>query len=571
MSWKVHFQNGVLCYKSGKHEDALNAFSQALESGGESQYIVYDSRAAVHEKLDNPKDALRDAKKAIDLAPEKWQGYSRAARLFLKGQKFKASDKMVDMAIKRLKPEDTKRKAELSYLKQEIQRARLVHEDYLRRTQNQFLKLPMELFINIVQILLEYDYSTLIPLLHICKSWRNTIINVPSLWHTLVLNKRRLKDKAKLWVQRSNGRIRNLKVSAAASVNVQDWWSFVKHVEWQSLRSCKVYGWDIADFLKKAGKFDGLVNLEQIELDDTGYKNLDRIPILRQNPALRRLSLTEIPFPSPSSLLDEDEEEPLNLTCHNIAQLSIRVGPEGNMLSAVTYFLNNSLNLQTLVMDTTINRSIATLPRIKARTLHMLTALDITNVEWAAELLSVTVFPSLEILRLSKLTRNLDGALMTLSQTVPLLTELQIRSCLIANAETLIQFLKATPLVQTLEMSSLTDISGKVLEVLAPFESKNDANSSNTPDALCPSLTRLNVSYCNDVKTGPLHRLVKARLPDSSELSQNKDILYGKSRMKSLVVDGCHHVDSEWAPWFRKNVDFFSCVYMSKKTASYKR
>lgn len=38
-----------------------------------NEYTLYDSRAAVKEKLGKTKDALRDCKRVIDLAPQRWQ------------------------------------------------------------------------------------------------------------------------------------------------------------------------------------------------------------------------------------------------------------------------------------------------------------------------------------------------------------------------------------------------------------------------------------------------------------------------------------------------------------------
>lgn len=40
---------------------------------GPNEFSIYDSRAAVFEKLGRVKDALRDSKKVIDLGPQRWQ------------------------------------------------------------------------------------------------------------------------------------------------------------------------------------------------------------------------------------------------------------------------------------------------------------------------------------------------------------------------------------------------------------------------------------------------------------------------------------------------------------------
>ncbi|KAI0031059.1 hypothetical protein K488DRAFT_39337, partial [Vararia minispora EC-137] len=63
---------------------------------------VLDSRAAVYEKLERPKDALKDAKKVIDLAPQHWHGYYRSAKLFYLLRKYPAALVMARMALERL-------------------------------------------------------------------------------------------------------------------------------------------------------------------------------------------------------------------------------------------------------------------------------------------------------------------------------------------------------------------------------------------------------------------------------------------------------------------------------------
>lgn len=93
-SWKQLFQKGVAMFRAGQLDDALALFTEVGHHGRliyagaysayqalsleANEYTLYDSRAAVNEKLGKTKDALRDCKRVIDLAPQRWQvrGYS---------------------------------------------------------------------------------------------------------------------------------------------------------------------------------------------------------------------------------------------------------------------------------------------------------------------------------------------------------------------------------------------------------------------------------------------------------------------------------------------------------------
>ena len=54
---------------------------------GPSLFQLYDSRASAYLKIGNIGAALLDAKSVIELAPEQWQGYYRAAQGFLRSIK----------------------------------------------------------------------------------------------------------------------------------------------------------------------------------------------------------------------------------------------------------------------------------------------------------------------------------------------------------------------------------------------------------------------------------------------------------------------------------------------------
>lgn len=89
MDWKESFKQGIEHFKQKQYESALESLNtvrnfisslnystnyrwQAIR-GNSNEKNLFDSRAAVYEKLGLPWDALKDAKKVIDLAPKWWQ------------------------------------------------------------------------------------------------------------------------------------------------------------------------------------------------------------------------------------------------------------------------------------------------------------------------------------------------------------------------------------------------------------------------------------------------------------------------------------------------------------------
>jgi len=64
--------------------------------------VLYDSRASASEKQNRLTDALRDAKKTIDIAPKQWHGYFRSARIFAALGQTDVALRMCSLALERL-------------------------------------------------------------------------------------------------------------------------------------------------------------------------------------------------------------------------------------------------------------------------------------------------------------------------------------------------------------------------------------------------------------------------------------------------------------------------------------
>ncbi|KAF6757415.1 hypothetical protein DFP72DRAFT_233645 [Ephemerocybe angulata] len=249
MSWKREFSTAVKHFRTGDLELALESFNQAIDNGAKKEYAVYDSRSAVLEKLGRRKDALKDAKTTIELAPAQWQGYARAAKLFLQMRKFDSATKMIDAALKRLKGDETKRRDELSTLKNDIA---VAEEDYIRRTTNHWTHLQFELFADIAQMLVDEDIKHLIPLSHVCKDWRRVVEDRPGLWSTLVIGRARPWAKAERWIKHSKGVIHSLTVPYESHERGKWDGDGLSGIRWDQLRAFKAEHWNLCSHLKRS-------------------------------------------------------------------------------------------------------------------------------------------------------------------------------------------------------------------------------------------------------------------------------------------------------------------------------
>ncbi|KAF8158087.1 hypothetical protein B0H34DRAFT_707467 [Crassisporium funariophilum] len=561
---KAYFRKGIGLYQNGQYQEALAPFSRALARGsGANRFAILDSRAAAYMKLGMFKKALADAKNTIDVAPERWQGYARAARVFHQLNKLDASLTMVQMAVARLKDGETGRRDSLLLLEAEIRQALMDTEAHRRRSTNQFLKLPVEIFSEIAKLSALQDPKTLISLLHVCGRWRGVILNNPSMWNVLTLTGRRPKEKAAFWVKQSRGAIRELHVQAKA-LESHGWAGEGLHrLQWDGLRICKVQKWDIVAYLQSISKTHILAQLDELEIDDVHLKySLSRDSVFSEDLQLRRLAMT-------STKLNVSK-----LTTHvrGLTYLALRfTSTHGKGLPDL---LNANPLLETLILDYVgVDEVFSDVTLTMAQLYH----LEVKGV--APRQVFYAHMPKLRILRLASLALPLDEHLKLLVNASDVhLEELSLRSCRFVENDPVIAILRNSPDLHTFEVSNIAYHANTIIECLAapnPLSSQSISNSSEpyepatVPPIFCPQLTHLNFSKCPDVTTGSIVRLIRSRLP-AAKLPDPWPIYAaprqpGAKRIVSLTIDGCVAIDHAWLTWMRQKVETVSCVYVSKQ------
>ena len=517
----------------------LNESSQSVTKGGTASQL-FDSRAAVHEKLGDLKTALEDARRVIDLAPHQWQGYARCARLFLRMKKPERATKMVDYALERVKPGDTPRKETLLALKQEVIELTTAIKRHISRTSYHFGNLPIEISHEIFCLLVEPDHTFVLTVAAVCNAWRSVALTSPPFWSTLVLTKKHPARKAKLWIQRSGGRILDLKFVEGCPSDPK-LSLFLRGLRWETLRTLDTQV-SIVDIIGPVGA--NISQLDQLRITDTNADSAGKLLGLMPNVRTRSLEIrgASLPFRDVCHILTD---------CHTLSFHSS--GP--SHISDIIRIISESQNLTVLSMSTGV--LVLDIPSAEfaevVLELPNLRQLDLKPSNLLLIMLCRATMPSLTSLKLSQFV-SIDIQLSDFLARYPstTLTDIMISRCPVPYSH-LISLLQASPHLRTATFEGISDIN-EVVEFLAA------APPDVTQGFPCPSLEKLDLTSCATLRSGPIVRLVKER-------AMNEDV----ATIGTLLMDYCSLIEPEVRDWLGRNVPSFSCVYTRKKDGRWKR
>ncbi|TFK90790.1 hypothetical protein K466DRAFT_365375 [Polyporus arcularius HHB13444] len=581
--WKVPFKRGVSSFRAGNYEDAVARFSEAIELGGDV-CTVCDARAAVYQKLGKLKEALRDSKSVIDSQPGRWQGYARSARLFLQIKKFDAASRMVELALERVPPEQSGRRDEMVVLQAEIRSA---HDEATQEADRlaslrayHFGKLPVEIAHTMFSRVLAEDHAYVVTLARVCKNWRGSILGTPAYWGTLVLSNHSPKRKIKTWKERSKNRIRELAILQHYPHDSPAHKEELRTIPIRHLRVLRLEelppmtvlrelplslahtviqslsGWPELRPLSLRGEIDWEGNVPTFRCRDFTVGQYSRPDWSELSSCLKDLR---------SCTLDAcfgDQDWPHLLWF-------LHSNPALEQLSVATFYPTS--------YDIPDDREIP--PTI---TLPRLSELRLTSTI-PERLFPLLNLPSLKSLYFVLCRVTLNSALQHItSGPASTLTTLSIQSASFLP-ETLLSVLATTTALETLHIIAVGfNTANVVLEGLSrpPVAFATATPQARTPplQVYCPALRHLDCSHNQDVKGGPLVRLVKWRLAEaerstaaSSEGDGSGGAVQPVQRLETLEIDGCPLVDPAILPWLREKVPVVSCVYQSKKAAGWKR
>ncbi|KAI6032950.1 hypothetical protein F5J12DRAFT_797692 [Pisolithus orientalis] len=553
MSWKEAFEKGIASFQGGELSEALLCMNQAIELQGDN-FRIYDSRAAIHEKLGNLKAALLDSKKVIDLAPTQWQGYTRATRIFISLEKHDSATKMVDLALTRLQGDDSKHRGKLLELREKSVQAQVVvakkRQLRLAKVAYHVGKLPIEILTEIFAILVDADPCQAVRLSRVCGHWRRVIVGTPIFWRTLVLSNRHPVRKIKTWLERSGSRIASLSVRRALSPSeFPTILAHLRSLSWsyiEALHAHSSFFSELSQLLSGMSMTHLFSNLKQLSLESCGTVDFTHPPTREWK--LRELSLVgTTQFP---------ESHWRYLT--QLRALHIRQLPTHFPLSII-----EAIPLvESLVLD--FSTSLKILGTIdKPLQMIQLKSIELRNAENPLGLLENIDAPFLTDLTIFGAVSRVDEALLHVFRDErDSLVSLRLGSCSL-NSGTLISILSCVPCLETLQIYCIDGVVNETLRFLAGRDPLSPSQATAQQRLLCPALKHVDVSRCPDLLTSSAFALVKSRL--QNELGADSEA--ESCPLQSLRTDGCLKMDGDILQWFRLKVPYFSCVYMTKKEA----
>jgi hypothetical protein len=546
--------------------------------------VLYDSRASVYEKQNRLKDALRDAKTTIDMAPAQWHGYFRSARLFASLNKSAAALRMCSLALERL-GDDAKhegRRRELTALRCQLE----------AQTRCWIAGMPVEL------LLIVFDLACRpVALSHVCRRWREIALSHPTLWHSLVLAESPKKALRKIqeWRKRSRGRIAELTIrKSLGGVALKPWGAHdamhpddlvmrsgilaeLRRLDLAHVKACYLEDVDLTLFLKPLWG----------DLHSPSSQCLETLSASHSSFIDAQLGRNESSIPSWANLR---ALRVINMTCHwpaftkfvrGLTSFECKISGHPIQFEPILSLMQANPTLEKLVVETNICLPSYIIDVPETLTMAHLRHCELSGLTLPLFSIRHLSLPSLQVLRLSML----QGSTMLLQDLVDdpgtsfaELVELTMKNCSI-EAQPLIVALFCSPRLQVLQLKGDFDANAVTEALSKPYSTPPLLLACKTAGLLptelpilCPSLDVLDLSGSPSLRTGPVMRVVKERVALAASQDGGRYRLPGQdddqrvSCIGTLILDDCPHIEAEMLPWFRKTVPRFRCRYATTKT-----
>ncbi|WVQ70880.1 hypothetical protein IAR50_000405 [Cryptococcus sp. DSM 104548] len=232
---KQHYDLGHKYMSKGDYEEAWKNFDKAINFGGKS-LVVLDCKAAAMSKLPEwRQNALQVTKEMVSKWPKDFKGYYRQASVL---HTMKAYDpalvavkKAVELgptqaqndrqfrAIQELRASITIQKTEHDRFKAANDKAEAAKQTAERHAArkakiNYTHLLSRDVVLTIAEAGMVENPNFIFRMTGVCRQWRDILVGQQGLWGTLVLGKKRMDKKTEVYIERSGGRIREIRVGA---------------------------------------------------------------------------------------------------------------------------------------------------------------------------------------------------------------------------------------------------------------------------------------------------------------------------------------------------------------------
>jgi F-box/TPR repeat protein Pof3 len=439
-------------------------------------------------------------------------------------------------------------------------------------------KMPVELLVLAFSPIIEYDQVYAAKLSRVCQQWRHICLSIPAFWYSITVDGHKSNFKRNsLWKERSLGAIRELHLRAdvedAHPAYVQ---SYLGDLQWDKVNTLTSIG----------GRYEPWSQAHHLISTACGgrlYGNL------------QSLTLNGGPLSTFVDQMRESEEDPSDPQYCRIRHLRLLRVKDTNSMPLLRHFNDLTtleleycyafFGLASLLQRCPSLRSFALVETSTEEiifTSEPVLMMSLSEIRVTVTTVTHRLFSGIKAPNLTHLDLivsahfQLTPVLMNLANDQGLvhLEELRIDQAAMLDADVIHAILNTTHQLRRLH---LTRISSGLKSIVTWLGTPQEGGQLP-----CPALKHVDFSHSPDLSTSPVKNLVRGRnLPLGSSSAKfstfNGEALEANGAplpaapLKTVLVDDCPLIEVETLPWFRERVREFSCKYMTKKQANYKR
>ncbi|WWD17835.1 hypothetical protein CI109_102279 [Kwoniella shandongensis] len=232
---KEYKEMGMEYWKEGDYEQAWKNFDKALNFTGKD-FVIMDYKAAAMCKMPAwRRHALEVSNEMIRTWPQNYKCYYRRAAILYTAKRYDGALTTVQKAIN-LGPTQAQNQAQYTILqslrskiifdKHEHDRAQAAKDEGERARQeairqaarkariNYIHRLSPDVLLCIAEHGMADQPGFVSKMSSVCKSWRGILVNQKSLWNRLVLGRKRVMDKVRVFTERTEGKIMEIAITA---------------------------------------------------------------------------------------------------------------------------------------------------------------------------------------------------------------------------------------------------------------------------------------------------------------------------------------------------------------------